>query len=146
MNKRAPRERHNERLEGIGIWDYTNEEDSGRTYPIGYCCAWVEHKNITDPDAREYYNLRRRHKDKYHIAGHKSAEEAAACYKQYLIDNEIMVADYEPEAPCNECGKDTIKLLYVNNWPTFRLCEKHLIGPFLEKNLKIATVVYESVV
>jgi len=152
MNLRGPRERLNDKI-GLGIWDYTNEEEeTGKVYPIGYCMGWIEFsasnlkvKPDDLPVVKQELELRKKHKDKYHTHGHKDAKEAADCFRRYLIDNEISVGEYPPDAPCHECNLETCRMVFVCSWPYFRLCDKHSLGLFLEKNLVIDPVIWSSI-
>jgi hypothetical protein len=72
MNYYQPRQR-----EDSLRWDFTCKRDR-QVWPIGYCSG----KSHEGP-----------HADKYHDDGHASAEEAAQCYRLYLLDNELRFDD-----------------------------------------------------
>lgn len=147
MSNFGPRERCNE-LAGIGVWDYTMGTDEGHITPVGYCQAWYEYSAAEFSEMFSQYSVqalideqefRRRHKAKYHIIGHKSAEEASACYRQFLIDNCISVVDFDSENPCNKCGVPTKRVVYIGSIPRFRFCADHSLGEYLDKNFVVTT-------
>ncbi len=151
MNYRGPRERVKDG-NSSGVWDYTNMRDKD-IYPIGYCAGWhpwtdEQLARVWGDDAagikatRAEEELRKQHVAKYHSTGHKTAEEASECYRQYVIDNEVAVSSYDPPAPCHKCGKDTARIVLIGGWPRYNLCEEHSLGVFLGDNFKIGTGVW----
>ncbi len=110
-----------------GRWDYTCAND-GKAWPVGYCHEYRE------PDPEDWIwkmhpddaQRVRDNKDKYHGCGHATEEEAQACYKKYLLENELSLNRKSSNAQykCKVCGEWT-QLFAEVDWHIFNLCEKH---------------------
>ena len=87
-------------LESTKKWHYTSE-NNGRIHPIGYC---ANHE------------------------GHETAEEAQACYKGYLLDNNLLLdGKWEGQlSKCQVCGEWTDGMASIpwNQWYV-TLCDTH---------------------
>ena len=148
MNYYGPRERMKDGKTS-GVWDYTNLNNDV-IYPIGYCQGWEEtlHPTLIEffgkEQVAEYDKQRRRFFTKYHKDGHKTAEEARNCYRQWLLDNDITTTKYEPAKPCHQCEKPTENVVVIGSWPRYSLCEEHPLLPFLERNFKVGADIWMS--
>ena len=109
-------------------------------HPVGYCAGFTdyafeekerngivyyEYKGIPwSKEAKETYE---KYKDKYHTDGHATADEAAQCYKQYLLDNRLMLNRKmsNMQKKCEICGEWTSLMAQLDGYHIFILCEKH---------------------
>lgn len=76
-----------------GKWHFT-QHHFGSIVPVGYCAGWPHYTQKDyerSPGLKEEMEKKAKFKKKYHKHGHDSREEAEACYKEYLIDNEMQV-------------------------------------------------------
>lgn len=109
-------------------WDYTR---NGRA--CGYCheflpfteCSWCTAEQAEELNAKELPFL-----SKYHTDGHTAAEEACACYKEYLLDHELRLKTQESENAkaqyrCQKCGVWTTCVSTVGAYRLFTLCPEH---------------------
>ncbi len=109
-----------------GLWEYTVNNR-----PTGYCREYI------DPDS--YQDWIREHmleseiekirsfKDKYHICGHNTEQEACECYKEYVLDHHLMLnrKDISCQRRCVKCNEWTQGLAYVGQYSLWFLCDKH---------------------
>ena len=136
MQHKCARQRDNEERR----WFYTTKA-GGHTWAIGYCAG------PPDPDGGQLIGLAfweqwlkqcEPFKDKFHDDGHATAEEAAECYRQHLLDlrsrYDVTLGDYNP---CLECGELTNKAAQVEGWHTFRLCALHLTPEVVAKHFEV---------
>jgi hypothetical protein len=113
-------------------WDYTKGNDDD-IRPVGYCAGWREWKPFdlydeahNDQWKREWEEKLLPHKDKYHSDGHATAEEAAECYKRYLLDHRLKLNLKDPNSAhkCEACG-DLTQFLADLDSHYWILCERH---------------------
>lgn len=71
-----------------GRFDMTVENDH-RIQPVGYCAGWHDWPDWLQMMSPEQHAQHLRDREKYHSTGHATAEEAAACYKQYVLDTRL---------------------------------------------------------
>src|SRR5260221_6767726 len=122
MNYDEPRQRESDRR-----WDYTSMNDRV-IHPIGYCHAY----NPPSPDdwlyqtSKDYWDDLAQHKDKFHIDGHATPEEASDCYRQYLLDNRLdFNRRMDVYRPCQIYCALTNLHVYVDGWSKAILCVQH---------------------
>lgn len=105
MRHYAARERTGRADGTSGRWDYTVRHDDA-IHRVGYCFeaferAWPERPGVVEltvyGDGDAYQAARAKaleHATKYHADGHATAAEACACYRDFILDNELrFVAD-----------------------------------------------------
>lgn len=109
-----------------GKWDYTVTWKD-RSLPVGYCAGWTDW-GIDIAKMHPAANaLAVSLKAKYHVHGHETAEDACACYKQYLLDQSLTLgieSDFA-QFKCQVCGEWTMLRASVGRWYHFELCPKH---------------------
>lgn len=143
MNYYGPRQR-----ETNGRWDYTNRNDD-RIYPVGYCAGWREHS----PDVLGEAVAARLNadiepfRDKYHKDGHPTADDACACYRDYLLDQHLRLVRWDHTVNGELLRPGTLELCHADGcteytahhatiskvlerWP---LCDEHLSREEVEK-------------
>lgn len=109
-----------------GNWDFTRNG-----VPTGYC---RQYREWTDKDV-ETFGVSKDHpqilkaaefKEKHHSAGHKTSEEAAECYKEYVLDQQISFNHEDKNSlhKCKVCGTFT-SLFVILDTDLFILCEEH---------------------
>lgn len=83
-------------------WDYTCAND-GRIWPVGYCSD--------------------------HRGTHETPEEAAVCYKNYLLDTQLnldqTMANQKRECEVDGCGEWTQGVATIGPGISFVLCDGH---------------------
>lgn len=126
-------------------WDYTCMRDD-RIWPVGYCGGWRERtrealsKIVSMPDVeailREQEEDRKNHLAKYHTKGHETAEEACACYRNYLLDHHLRLDGkfHDAKEKCAECSDWTQTFARVHGSSPIVLCESHLNRETVEKH------------
>jgi hypothetical protein len=133
MNYYAARQREDDKK-----WDYTCMND-GRTWPIGYCSRFREAKLMTEGGYFHTQQSADRHnsfKEKYGPHHHEIKDQAIACYKDYLLDNDLHfwpyceLTDEKPmtrtEHRCETEGCESYKTgLCRVDQRDFHLCNDH---------------------
>lgn len=149
MNYAKPRQRETDKR-----WDYTNSRDH-LCWPIGYCGGWMwpEPGKADFPGgfgSREsyetYHKTISQFREKYHRDGHATAEEAAECYRQYQLDNDLKFntgklqnEQQKCEAEgCDAWTQDISQITWMNMFP---LCKDHQNRESVEKIFKVSTEV-----
>lgn len=134
MQYYAARQREDER------WEFTCRHDA-HVFPVGYCHAWVEPqlKPIEGMDGayawgpppeipvtKEWLERYTSHKHRYHDNGHPNKLEAANCYRDFLLDNRLVLHQEHADAQyqCAVCGGWTQLFAEIEN-QTWVLCETH---------------------
>lgn len=112
-----------------GKFDFAAEND-GHVRPVGYCAGY--HPIPPDapwlpPGEAERYNADEAPlAGKYHTDGHATAAEAAACYREYLLDHKLRLMQEHPghQEKCLVCEAWTTfyALLDMHHWT---LCPAH---------------------
>lgn len=128
-----------------GKWDFTVTNDS-ITQPVGYCAPYREVAKVSLVNQRWYEDYLAE-KDKYHGHGHDTKEEAAECYRQYLLDRKLhlMMAYIDEQKKCEVCRQWTG--LYAScdmlNWT---LCQDHNNRAEVERLFKLSadSVIWSS--
>lgn len=122
--------------EGDKRWDYTCMND-GRIWPIGYCVEYKEFSkdnlafsHYTDEQLEKLNADQGQFREKYHVNGHETAEEAEDCYKEYLLDHRLKFYKDESEEErhekkCQICGILTTGRAEVDHSRHFDLCPEH---------------------
>jgi hypothetical protein len=115
-----------------GRWDYTKRNDDD-IHPVGYCAGWREWltlANLTE-EANEHYKRQWEakvllHRDKYHSDGHQTPEDAAECYKRYLLDQQLSLGreNHSSMHKCRVCGEFTHLFAEIDS-QVWILCEHH---------------------
>lgn len=129
MNVRQIRQRKD------GRYEFTIQIGHGMM-PVGYCAPfreWWNDKRIpANPDTVEREKATAH---KHHTDGHATPQEAAECYKTYLLDHRLNLMEINPDTMhmCQICGEWTQHYATVDTYTRFRLCEKHNTREFVEK-------------
>lgn len=126
MRHEAARQRKSD-----GRWDYTTTVGD-LVRPIGYCRAamteadWQELADKigykpTDSEKAKAAEFAHKH----HTDGHAMAEEAQACYREYLLDHHRRAyEDRETMRRCQVCEEWTNGVVEVDSH-YFHLCRQH---------------------
>jgi hypothetical protein len=147
MNYYAARQRQKDKK-----WDYTSRNDDF-TQPVGYCAAYVEWTEemlkrlglYGKPENHPSLMRQQKFKDKYHICGHDTKEEAENCYREYLLDQHLKLNREHPDAQikCAVCGKWTT--LYAEiDMHMWDLCEEHNNREEVEKLFEAPGEIWSS--
>lgn len=123
--------------ESTGRWDYTvSSDEEGWAHATGYCTGWRDPDETdkilaerygatmkTDPETREkLYKF----KDKFHSGGHATAEEAAACHREYELDFELRFSeDKDVMKRCEVCEEFTTGRASLGQFGHYAVCPKH---------------------
>lgn len=131
MNYYAARQRQSDQR-----FDFTCKNDS-LIYPVGYCGGFAPPLS-NDAYVNELLKLEQEklapHKHKFHTDGHGTKEEAAACYRKFLLDTRSRFTTQESsQRKCEaftdaskevKCGRWTQGLVFVDDWFAC-ICEDH---------------------
>ncbi len=124
-----------------GKWDYTCTNSAG-TFPLGYCHAYRPMEpdaGMFPPSVCEAENARiAPFKDKYHDTGHRTADAAIACHREYELDQRLKFEPGENSKEQHKCGiceawttgKAYIHGEFMRHW---ELCDAHRTREFVEK-------------
>ena len=97
-----------------GRFDYTVCTGSTEPYALGYCRGWRE-DSLEDLTTRfgdvlaqgivREQGALRPFKDRFHVDGHATGEEAEACYREFQLDTMLAFRD-DPstQKQCTACG------------------------------------------
>lgn len=128
-------------------WDFTCSND-GRKWPVGYCSPFrdyneKERKELLMSDA--WYADHLKHKGKYHDCGHDTAEQAAECYKQYVLDHDLRLdgKDADAQRKCEVCQAWTSGFAMLD-YEMWFLCDKHRTRESVEKLYKASSWMMRS--
>lgn len=136
MNHLGPMQRTTD-----GRWDYTY---NGRAF--GYCC---EYSPIPEDGKIMPAEVAKRHNEKmqpfigkFHADGHATSEEACECYKQYLLDTQLILQKQENNQSrqgfkCRVCDVWTTCIATAGPYKLFMLCPEHQTRENVEKLLTI---------
>ncbi len=112
-------------------WDYTIAHNDGTCYPTGYCGGFLDPDDTVKSLGYECYSEEqkaeiRSRKDKYHTAGHETAEEAEECYRQYTLDTKTRfgMENSDAQRRCEKCGVWTTKRVMIESLEIV-LCDDH---------------------
>jgi hypothetical protein len=117
----APRQRRKDNK-----WDYTCLHDD-YVFPVGYCRAWQPPSSFLFgvTEAERLNDKEQPFVHKYHSHGHDSAEEAYDCYKQYILDHDLVITtDGDSKRRCVVCGIWTQTRAEIDSY-MYVLCEQH---------------------
>lgn len=133
-----------------GRFDFTREND-GVIRPCGYCHAYTPISSEAvwaTPEMIQQWNAAEApFAPRYHADGHATKAEAAACYRDYLLDHQLQLGLRDPlsQHRCVICGEWTEMhaRLDMESWT---LCELHNHRVEVEKlfNLGPDVVIYSS--
>jgi len=125
-------------------WDFTCMNDE-KAWPVGYCAGFREWKDV-EFYTPEQNKVRREEwekkflplKDKFHCDGHETAEEAAACYRQYLLDTRLSFMPHKESAEgyykrCAKCGTLTNGAVEVGHGEIIPICDEHQTREVMEE-------------
>jgi len=103
-------------------WDYTINN-----VPAGYCRQWRDWDEAIQKVSRAAYEKALSFKDKHHGDGHETAEQACACYKEYLLDQRLSLnhKNSGSQHRCKVCGEWTQMFAMVGAYDLFFLCDAH---------------------
>lgn len=110
MNYYEPRQRQSDQR-----WDFTCQNDD-HVWSVGYCRAYR-----SDYDRESFA-------DKYHADGHETAEAAAECYRQFVLDQHLrLMGEGRPgeHRQCEVCGEMTSLFAEIRNGSIWPLCKAH---------------------
>lgn len=121
-------------------WDYTVSSDEERwCHAIGWCAGWTEtpleelqekHGEALGRMIFQERENRRPFKDRYHDTGHATAEEAQACYRDYLLTEELELlsppAKVMTKHKCELCDEFTAGAACIRggHWRRY-FCDAH---------------------
>lgn len=133
MNYFAARQRKD------GKWDFTCMND-GHIWPVGYCSIFALTLNPDGEKGRQSMMTPSEwdgilaHMDQYHDGGHATKEEAAECYRSYILDNKLRLRVMETTTlhECEVCKTPTkgVAELDTDLW---HLCDDHRNRQEVEK-------------
>ena len=118
--------------------------------PVGYCGAWHDWDETTRTMSPAAYQRHVEDKPLHHAEGHATPEEAAACYRRYLLDHRLQLNHKESGAQrkCQVCGEWTQLFVMVDGHWTWHLCETHhnreTVETLLESELTADTEIWSS--
>lgn len=129
---------------GLGTFHFTSMND-GRIWPVGYCAGWKEEtreeliasgldEHLADMLLRDREKARK-FQEKYHTHGHATREEAAACYREFLLDQQVRYGestDTQHRCEVKDCGTWTQGFAQVGAAHAFYLCASHRTREVLE--------------
>lgn len=133
MNYYEPRQRESDQR-----WDFTCQNDD-HVWPVGYCRPWLDvEEREGDPVITQLLITEEKRalpfKDKHHSNGHETAEEAAQCYRQYLLDQKLrLMGEAGERRECNVCDEMTNLYAEIINGPFLSLCKAHNNRETVEK-------------
>lgn len=127
-----------------GRWDYTCQ-NGDLIWPVGYC---DEYRDL-DPKyfpgfPPEWFEHKRQEREptkhKHHTDGHATAEEAEACYREYLLDHEIHQGNWTAQLHCAVCQSWTTGFASVGQMGYWSLCEEHNNRTEIEKLFEVGEI------
>ena len=142
MNYYGPRQR-----ESDGRFDYTVANRRSGTRAIGYCTEFrlVGAESLPEEIIAQANARIEKHKAKYHTDGHATADEACACYKEYLLDcweDEFAHRGADrwkgAQHQCRECKEWTQEFVQVNHLP-IDLCPTCQRREVVAKHVSVGT-------
>lgn len=118
---------------------------------IGYCAGWEslekekfeqvlgKESPLTELSLVQAKQLEA-FKHKFHTSLHATEEEACDCYREYCLDQSLILDNSNPagQRRCISCGDWTDKYAQVEH-SVFYLCEKHCTREEVEKYYKVGT-------
>lgn len=126
------------------------ENSRNGTHPIGYCAGWQEHnlENLLTKvdETTAHLILADQEKRKifisyYHHDGHSSYKDACLCYKQYLLDNTLLLGLklVDELRHCLVCGTftDGYARLRDEHMTQWTLCQDHMKREFIENIFEV---------
>lgn len=126
-------------------WDYTlSSDEENWCHALGYCAGWHEFQAGKPFPASECLRLNTKilpFKDKYHTDGHATVAEAHACYREYILDQELHIFPERPspdhlhrcQAP--ECERYTSGMITCGSFNQWMLCDEHRTRATVEQLL-----------
>lgn len=114
-------------------FDFTCQWDR-QIFPVGYCREWRDWDEATRTLQPEAYKKYVADKHKYHSNGHATKQEAADCYRSYLLDTHCSLnrKNENVQYKCQICGEYTELFASIED-QTFILCKEHNTMFELEK-------------
>ncbi len=108
-----------------GRWEYTNQI-SHHVYPIGYCAPFDETERLKFVPT-EIVEKARQFAHKHHTTGHATRQEAAECYREYLLDQHLQLnqTHSDTQHKCQICGAWTQLFATIDTYTRLNLCEIH---------------------
>jgi len=144
MNYYKARELMDENGKGTGLWHYTCMNDN-KVWPIGNCSAWESCKDCSSSDLPfklggppcSTCDGKRIVRKTTPCPGHKTAEEAEAHYKEYVMAGVKILGPKQQEWPKNKChvkscNKEATHLANVGPCECYELCEEHATKEIVE--------------
>lgn len=103
------------------LWPEPPEDAESLLPPTGFF-GWDEYRKW-----REKYSS---YRDKFHGDGHATADEAQACYREYLLDHRVnydLAGRATTQHSCQHLGCDgwTHRAVLLDNTHFFWLCDEH---------------------
>lgn len=108
-----------------GKWDWTVEWQD-HIAPTGYCRPWRDWNETLQQLSPAAYAQYVAEREKYHDHGHDTPEEAAACYRSYLLDHNLTLGEVSlnTQHRCSVCGEWTNLAARVD-MQVWSLCPEH---------------------
>lgn len=144
MNYYQPRKR-----ESDGRYDFTCLND-GKTWAVGYCTKfreWWKSDSIRGfPVSQKEIDAEILFKDKYHIDGHATYEQAGECYKEYLLDHRLKLGRKmtDQKLKCEVCGEWTSLFATLGDSEMWTLCQEHNTREEVEKLFETPSLIISS--
>ena len=128
-----------------GRWDFSCRNND-HIYPVGYCSPYHE------PDPKEWYlteNSIKKYqaeRDKHHVNGHATEEEACECYRQYLLDTTLYLDGHsnDTQHKCKICDTWTNRYAQVDGTYMYHLCDCHRTRAIIETLFKGVGEIWSS--
>lgn len=104
--------------------------NDGHVSPVGYCAGDFVFTGtntlMPEPIFKKMVEDAAPFRHKYHTHGHASAEEAEACYKEYMLDRRLTFGTLEDtQRRCLICGEWTQRYAQVGGFGVYELCDLH---------------------
>lgn len=134
-----------------GRWDFTCRNDD-QIWPVGYCRAYRPFTGnelwmVGGAEHAAYENAKEEpFKDKYHEDGHATADEAADCYRLYVLDHRIRLNEEaaDEQRKCEVCGEWTTLRASVDHGAGWPLCVLHNNREEVEKLYPAVSQIWSS--
>ena len=113
-------------------WDFTISNSRTGGGPVGYCAGPPElgaeklSKLLGAEVVKKMIEDLAPYKDNFHTDGHATAEEAANCYKRYLLDTKLRIFDSSTQQnKCQVCKEWTSRYAQVGMYFLAPVCHAH---------------------
>jgi len=122
-------------------WDFCCDSKA-----VGYCQEfrewWKDSAVVHAPQSQidKYMETQ----DKFHITGHATKEEAAECYKQYLLDHRLQfIKDVSAQRMCEVCKEWTQGIAEIDAC-ILALCDRHQTREDVARLFRVSETMWVS--